>query len=482
MKSYDAVVVGSGPNGLAAAITLARANQSVLLIEAKSTVGGGMRSLPLTQDGFIHDVCSAVHPFGEVSPFFKTLPLKDFGLSWIHSEATIAHPLDEGKNAAILAYKSLEQTAEGLGRDKAAYDFLMQPIVDNWEKLAKDVLHPLLSIPKHPLALARFGWRSLPPATLLANAFFRTPEAKALFAGVAAHSILPLGQLGTSAAGVLLGSVGHVGGWPFPKGGAQTLANALTGYFESLGGKIQTDWQVKNIDELPKADAVFLDVTPKQFLAMTEHKESEILRGTKNRLEHTLYKRYRYGAAAFKIDYALSEAVPWNDPKCAKAATVHLGGTLEELTVSERGLNRNKAPDKPYTLIAQPSLFDDSRAPSDKHTLWAYCHVPNGYDGNMSDIIENQIERFAKGFKECIIAKHVTSPSSLESYNANYIGGDINGGAATLWQLVSRPVLSTNPYKTPLKDVYLCSSSTPPGGGVHGMCGYNAAQSYLALI
>ena len=479
-KTYDAVVVGSGPNGLAAAITLAKTGQSVVLIEARATLGGGMRSLPLTCEGFKHDICSAVHPFGEISPFFKTLPLSDFGLTWLHSEASIAHPLDEGTNSAVLAYQSVEKTAEGLGLDKAAYNFLMQPVVDSWDNLAEDILHPLLSIPKHPVALGRFGWRSLPSASVLANALFRTEEAKALFAGVAAHSILPLGQLGTSAAGILLGAAGHVGGWPFPKGGAQSLADALAAYFVSLGGEVMTEWEVQTLEELPKSEVVFLDVTPKQFLDMTEDSEMPI--GFGDRLERSLYKRFRYGAASFKLDYALSEPVPWNDPNCAKAATVHLGGTLKEIIASERGLQKDRAPENPYVLVAQPSLFDNTRAPEAKHTLWAYCHVPNSYAGDMSKIIEDQIERFATGFKECIISKHITSPSSLEAYNANYVGGDINAGAATLWQLLARPVLSTNPYQTPLDNVYLCSASTPPGGGVHGMCGFNAAQSYLAKV
>jgi len=479
---YDAVVVGSGPNGLAAAITLARAGQKVVLIEARATLGGGMRTLPLTHEGFKHDICSAIHPFGQISPFFRDLPLEDYGLTWLQSEASIAHPLDEGSNSAVLSYKSLEQTAEGLGADKAAYNFLMQPIVENWHKLEKDVLYPLLSIPKHPLILGRFGWRSLPPARLLANAVFKTEEAKALFGGIAAHSILPLGHLGTAAPGILLGAAGHVGGWPFPKGGAQSIADALEKYFLSLGGEVKTEWEVQSLEELPQADAVFLDISPKQFLELTKDASENEMRGFLGKLENALYKRFNYGAAAFKLDYCLSEPVPWNDPNCAKASTVHLGGSFKELVVSEAGITSGKAPEKPYVLIAQPSLFDETRAPEGKHTFWAYCHVPNNYSGDMTKIIEDQIERFATGFKDCIISKHITSPSSLEAYNANYVGGDINAGAASLWQLISRPVLSPNPYQTPLENVYICSASTPPGGGVHGMGGLNAANSYLKKI
>lgn len=467
MSDYDAVVVGSGPNGLAAAITLARAGQKVLLIEAKATIGGGMRTAELTLPNYQHDVCSAIHPFGVASPFFKQLPLSEHGLEWIYSPAAIAHPLDEG---AVLSYTSLEETAKGLGKDADAYRFLFAPLVKHWHDLTDDILKPLIGIPKHIIPLARFGWRALPPAKILANLFFKTEQAKALFAGIAAHAILPLSQIGTSAAGLMLGSLGHVAGWPLPKGGSQAIADALASYFISLGGEIQTNWEVKRLNELPEANTILLDITPKQFLAMTDDLPS----GYKRALE-----RFRYGAGSFKLDYALSEAVPWKDPNCLKAATVHLGGTVQEIAASEQGLLKGKAPEKPYVLTAQQSLFDNSRAPKGKHTFWAYCHVPHGFKGDMTQAIETQIERFAPGFKDTILARNTMRTNDLQAYNPNYIGGDINGGAATLWQLAARPLAHPNPYKTPLKGVYLCSASTPPGGGVHGMCGYNAARASL---
>ena len=469
MGNYDALVVGSGPNGLAAAITLQEAGRKTLLIEARDTLGGGMRTKELTLPGFKHDVCSAIHPSWN-SPFFRRLPLADYGLKWIHPEATIAHPLEEG---AALAYKSLEKTAEGLGADADAYRFLYGPLVASWGKLEEDVLHPLLGVPKHLVPLARFGWRALLPATILGKTFFKTEAARALFGGVAAHGILPLGNIGTAAAGMLLGTIGHVAGWPLPKGGSQALADALAAHFVSLGGEVQTGLEVAHLDELPDAEIVMLDITPKQFLAMTDKLPAAYRRALES---------FKYGAGAFKLDYALSEPVPWKDERVAQAATVHLGGTLSELAASEEGLTRGQAPQKPYVLVAQQSLFDDSRAPAGKHTLWAYCHVPNGFKGDMTGAIETQIERFAPGFKDTVLARHIMSAPDLQSYNPNYIGGDINGGAATLWQLAARPVLRPNPYQTPLKGVYLCSASTPPGGGVHGMGGYNAARSAVKAL
>lgn len=467
MSSYDAVVLGSGPNGLAAAITLAKAGQKVLLIEAKETLGGGMRTAELTLPGFKHDVCSAIHPFALASPFFKDLPLDQFGLEWIHSPAAIAHPLE---HKTVLSYSSLAQTAAALGQDETAYKKLFEPLVNAWDDLTQDILGPLLKLPKHPISLAKFGLRALPSAKLLANTVFKTEEAKALFAGIAAHAILPLTDIATSAAALMLGTLGHRVGWPYPKGGAQSLADALTAYYQSLGGEIQTGWEVNTLKELPPANNTLLNITPQQLLNMTD----ELPNGYKQTLE-----RFKYGAAAYKIDYALSEAVPWKDKTCQQAATVHLGGSLNEIAESEQRFTKGQAPEKPYVLTAQQSLFDETRAPKGKHTFWAYCHVPHGFQGDASLAIEAQIERFAPGFKECILAKKIMTPQALQSYNPNYIGGDINGGAATLKQLIIRPNLSTNPYKTPLKNTYLCSSSTPPGGGVHGMAGYNAANSIL---
>lgn len=467
MSRYDAAVVGSGPNGLAAAITLARAGLKVILYEARGTIGGGMRTRELTLPGFKHDVCSAVHPFGVGSPFFRDLPLEQFGLEWVYPDVAIAHPLDDD---VALSYASLEKTAAGLGVDGAAYRFLFGTTVHEWPQLEGDVLGPLLRVPRHPLALARFGWRALLPATVLANSLFKTEKARALFAGVAAHSILPLEALATSAAGILLGTAGHLWGWPFPRGGSQALAEAMAAYLQTLGGEIVTDVEVTSLDEL-EAKTVLLDVGPKQLLKLAGDK---LPRAYRAQLE-----RFRYGAGVFKIDYALDGPVPWKNEACLRAGTVHVGGTLAELAASERSLKLGRTPEQPYVLVAQQSLFDEMRAPMDKHTLWAYCHVPNRSNEDMTERIEAQLERFAPGFGECVLARHTMNTPAFETYNPNYVGGDINGGAASLWQLVSRPVLSPSPYKTPLKGVYLCSSSTPPGGGVHGMCGYRAAQ--LAL-
>ncbi len=465
--SYDAVVVGSGPNGLAAAIVLAQQGLKVALLEGEKTTGGGMRTEELTLTGFKHDVGSAIHPFGVGSPFFRTLPLDKYGLTWIYPDAPLAHPLDNG---VVLLEATLEATCRHLGVDAGTYDFLLRPLVRDWEKLMSDFMGPLVRFPDHPILLARFGVRALPPATLLSK-LFRDERTKALFAGVAAHAILPLESPATSAIGLVFGMLAHTVGWPFPEGGAASLAQALTRYFRSLGGEVYTGTPIKTPDDVPEAKAVLYDLSAKPFLKLMGDKLPANYRGW--------LERYRLGAGIFKVDYALDGPVPWKEAACLRAATVHLGGTIAEIAESEREVGRGKPPTNPYILVAQHGPFDKSRAPEGKETLWAYCHVPNGSSVDMTDRIEAQLERFAPGFKERVLAKHTMNATAIERHNPNYVGGDINGGAASLWQLIARPAPRRLPYRTPLKGVYLCSASTPPSGGVHGMCGYWAAQTAL---
>jgi phytoene dehydrogenase-like protein len=464
----DAVVVGAGPNGLAAAIVLARAGLSVRVVEAAERIGGGARSAELTLPGFVHDVCSAIHPLGIASPLFRTLPLDVHGLEWIDPPAALAHPFDDG--TAALLERSSEAAAPTLGEDEARWRRLFAPLAREAEPLLDDVLAPL-HLPAHPLALARFGVRAAPPATLLARLSFRGAKARGLFAGLAAHSMLALERPPSAAFGLMLGLLGHAVGWPFPRGGTQRLADALGSYLRSLGGEIETGHRVESLAELGEARALLLDVTPRSLLALAGERLPARYRG---RLE-----RYRYGPGVFKLDWALDGPIPWRAGECARAATVHLGATLEEVAESEAAAVRGEAPERPYVLLAQQSLFDPSRAPAGQHTAWAYCHVPNGSTADMTVRIERQVERFAPGFRDRILARSTLGPAALERYNANYVGGDINGGAAVLSQLLTRPVARRSPYTTPLPGVFLCSSSTPPGGGVHGMCGYHAAQAAL---
>lgn len=465
-SSYDAIIIGSGPNGLAAAIELARAGRSALVCEAEETVGGGARSAELTLPGFIHDVCSAVHPLAVASPFFRTLPLTDHGLEWIHPPIPLAHPFDEGTAAAL--ERSIDQTSETLGDDADAYARLMRPLAASWEQLESALLGPL-RWPRHPVALARFGVRALRSAHGLAARLFRGERARALFAGLAAHSMLPLEQIGTAAFGLVLGITGHVVGWPMPRGGAQRITDALAAYFRSLSGEIVTGLRVETIDELPPSRVVLCDVTPRQLLLIAGH---HLPKGYRGKLA-----RYRYGPAAFKMDWALDGPIPWKDVECARAGTVHLGGSFAEIAASERAPAKGEHSERPFVLVTQPSLFDPTRAPVGKHTAWAYCHVPNGSTFDMTERLENQIERFAPGFRACVLARKVTTPAGLERHNANLVGGDINGGAQNLGQLFLRPTARL--YSTPEKRLYICSSSTPPGGGVHGMCGYFAARAAL---
>lgn len=464
---YDAIVVGSGPNGLAAAITLQQAGLSVLLLEGKETIGGGMRSAELTLTHFIHDVCSAIHPLAIGSPFFKTLPLAEHGLEWIQPTLAAAHPFDDGR-AAIL-HQSVEETAAALGEDRAAYLDLMQPVVADWPYIIKDILGPL-HFPAHPVPMARFGLKAITAATHLAKRFY-TQAGRGLWGGMAAHAIQPLSNTATSAFALVLLATAHAAGWPLPKGRSAAIATALSSYYTSLGGKIETGVWVRSLAELPTAKAVLLDVTPKQLLAIGGDQFSSLYQWQ--------LQRYRYGMGVFKIDWALDGPIPFTAPECRQAGTVHLGNTFEEIAASEEETAKGGHPDKPFILLAQQSLFDSSRAPEGKQTAWAYCHVPHGSQVDMTSRIERQVERFAPGFQDLVLSRHTMNTVQMESYNPNYVGGDINGGMIDISQLFTRPALRLSPYKTSAKGVYLCSSSTPPGGGVHGMCGYHAAKKAL---
>jgi len=470
-KDYDAIVVGSGPNGLSAAIAMQQQGLSVLLLEGKNEIGGGLRSAELTLPGFIHDVCSAIHPMAAASPFFKTLPLAAHGLEYIYPEIAAAHPFDDG-TAAILT-KSVQETAASLGADQYAYLNFILPVLQDWPKINHDVLGPPLGIPSHPLAMAKFGMKAMTSALSLANRF-HTKEGKGLWAGMAAHSMQALSSMTTSAIGMVLLAAGHLEGWPIPKGGSAQIAKALASYFTSLGGEIQTDFYVKSLKDLPSASAVLFDVTPKQLLEIAGHRFSSIY---KWQLE-----KYRYGMGVFKVDWALDAPVPFTAESARKAGTVHLGNTLEEIASGEYASSIGAVPEKPFVLLAQQSLFDTTRAPEGKHTVWAYCHVPHGSKADMTNVIETQVERFAPGFKARILAKHTFNPAQMEAYNPNYIGGDINGGIIDIGQIFTRPALGLSPYKTSEKGLYICSSSTPPGGGVHGMCGYHAAKRALSEV
>ncbi len=471
MGNYDAVVVGSGPNGLAAAITIARAGRSVLVIEAKETVGGGTRTLELTLPGFRHDICAAIHPLALGSPFFRTLPLERFGVEWVQPEIPLAHPLDD--DSAVGLYRSLTQMASSIGRDGASWVRLFGPLVADWQKLAPALLGPL-PLTVHLPALARFGIPGGLPAPLLSRLFFREERARALFAGLVAHSFLDFRQLFTSSFGLVLGILAHAVGWPFPQGGSQAIADAMAAYLRALGGDIVAGWQVQSLDELPPSRTILLDVTPRQILRLAG---SRLPAGYRRRLE-----RYRYGPGVHKVDYALSDPVPWRAAICRRAGTVHVGGALAEIAASEKATSSGQIPERPYVLVAQQSLFDRTRAPAGKHTLWAYCHTPHGSTIDMTEAMEAQIERFAPGFQDTILARAVHNNADYERYNPNYVGGDINSGVQDLRQLWTRPALRFPPYSTPIPGLYLCSSSTPPGGGVHGMCGFHAARAALKRL
>jgi phytoene dehydrogenase-like protein len=467
--SRKACVIGAGPNGLAAAIVLAQAGLQVDVLEAESTPGGAARTLELTLPGFRHDFGSAVYPLGAGSPFFSLLPLADHGLQWIHSPTPLAHPLDDG--TAVILERELDRSKDFLGADGAAWDRLMRPFVERWAEFAPEVLRPVSLRSRHPWLMARFGMVALQSARSVAQRF-RDQRTRALFAGLAAHSLLGLDEPLSAAFAILMAVPAHAVGWPIPRGGAQSLTNALCGLLSKYGGKVKTSSPVQSLAALMNYDLLLCDLTPRQLINVGAQRLSES------------YKRrlgtYRYGAGVFKVDYALSAAIPWKARDCLRAATVHLGGSFEEIAASEKAVRLGQVADRPFVLLAQPSLFDSSRAPAGKHTAWAYCHVPNGSRVGMLEKLENQIERFAPGFRDCVLARRVFSPADLESMDANLVGGDVGGGAMDIRQLLFRP--TWRHYATSARDIYICSASAPPGGGVHGMCGYHAAKMALSRL
>ncbi len=470
---YDAVIVGSGPNGMAAAILLAQEGFSVIVLEAKETIGGGARTEELTLPGFRHDICSAIHPMGMVSPFIRTLPLADYGLEWAYSPAAIAHPLDDGSAATLEL--SLDATAGRLGADEKSYRALMAPFAAKAGQLFDEILRPILALPlpKDPMLLARFGAYGMRSAMGLAGRF-RTPQARALFGGSAAHSFLPLQKTGSASFGLALMLAGHATGWPAAKGGSSSIIEAMAAYLRSLGGVIETSRRVRSLRDLPLATVALFDVTPIQLAYIAA---DELPRPYLRKLG-----RFRYGPGVFKVDFALDGPIPWKAEECARSATVHVGGTIEEIAAHERSVFHGRMTDKPFVLVAQQSMFDPTRAPEGKHTGWAYCHVPHGSTEDATEAIERQMERFAPGFRDRILARHTFNTAQYEEHNANYVGGDIGGGANTMSQFLTRPFAKLDPYSTPNPRIYICSSSTPPGGGVHGMCGYWAARSALKNV
>lgn len=466
--SFDAVIIGSGPNGLAAAIRLAQEGLSVKVFEKADTIGGGTRTQELTLPGFQHDVCSAIHPMAKASPFFNSLPLEKYGLEWIYPKVTVAHPLDNQPAAAL--FRSLDETSDQLGKDGKVYRSLMAPFADSWEQLTPQILAPFNFWPDHPLLMARFGLFGLRSAESLAKKF-KSIKARALFGGLAAHGIMPFNNTASAAIGLILGTAAHTTGWPFPKGGSHSITQAMAAYFFSMGGEIETGTPIHLLDQLPPSKTVLFNTTPKQILDIAgEELNTDYAEKLRN---------FKYGPGVFKLDLALNAPIPWKDEVCRKAGTVHLGGTFKEIAASEAASSDGQHPPNPYVLVAQQSLFDDSRAPSGKHTAWAYCHVPNGSTRDMTKPILNQIERFAPGFNDCIIGQHSMNTKAMQEYNPNYIGGDVNGGKQDITQLFTRPAGLLDPYHIPGSNMFICSASTPPGGGVHGMCGFHAAESVL---
>lgn len=463
---FDAVVVGSGPNGLSAAIALANHGFRVVVLEEHETIGGGMRTLPLTRPGFCHDICSSIHPMALASPFWKTLPLAQHGLEWIQPPTPLAHPFDDG-TAAVLE-RSLDATADSLGADGAAYRQLMGPLVPCAEFLFSDLLGPP-RLPRHAICAARFGYNAIRSIQGLVDRWFTTERGRAFFAGLGGHSVLPMEKRPSAAIAMMLGLAGHVVGWPSPLRGAQAIADALAAHLRSLGGSIELGRRVTAASDLPPSRVVLLDLSPNHVVEiagdrLTSRYRSKLL-------------AYRYGPGVFKIDYALHEGIPWTAEACRRAGTVHIGGSYDEIAASERAAWNDEHASQPYLIVTQPGRFDATRAPAGRSTAWAYCHVPNGSTVDMSGAIEAQIERFAPNFRDCVLARSIHTTADMERYNPNYVGGDITGGAQSLWQTFARPVASLNPYATSDPDWFICSASTPPGGGVHGMCGFAAAQA-----
>lgn len=463
-----AQVIGSGPNGLAAAIVLAQAGRKVDVYEAEAQSGGAARTMELTLPGFHHDFGSAVHPMAAGSPFFTALPLEKHGLQWIHGPAPLAHPLDDG--TAVMLERDLNHAEAALGRDGRAWRRMVEPIAAHWPQFAHDALGPVTRIPRHPLQMTRFGYYAFQPALRLARANFAGERARALFAGLAAHSFLSLDEPLSSAIGLVIGAAAHAVGWPIPRGGSQAITGALAAHLRELGGEIHTGRRIAALTEIEAAGGPILcDITPRQLLTIAANR---LPRSYRRSLE-----RFRYGPGAFKIDYALSQPIPWRAKECSRAITVHLGGTMEEIALSEYEATHGQASEHPFVIAVQPSLFDATRAPAGKHVAWVYCHVPNGSGADMTSHIEVQLERFAPGFRDCVLARRVSAPAALEAMDANLVGGDINGGELSLGQFFFRP--APGHYSTGTPNLYLCSSSTPPGGGVHGMCGYHAARMAL---
>ena len=470
-QSYDAVIVGSGPNGLSAGIELARRGLSVCVLEAKETIGGGARTVELTEPGFLHDVCSAIHPVGVVSPFFKTLPLERWGVEWVYPEVALAHPFEDGDVALLL--QSIERTGETLGEDGRAYADLMRPFVERADDFFEEILRPV-RLPSHPFLMLRFALSALRSCASLAAGRFRQRKAKALFAGCCAHSVLPLEKAGTASFGMVLALAAHAINWPCVRGGSQKIVDALAACLRSLGGEIHTGRPVRSMSDLPASRAVLFDLTPRQVVEIAG---DGLPGGYRKRLAE-----FRYGPGVFKIDWALDGPIPWRVEECRRAATVHLGATIEEIAASEAAMWRGEHPERPFVLVAQQGLFDPTRAPEGKQTGWAYCHVPHGSEVDMTERVERQIERFAPGFRDLIRARHTINSAELERHNPNMIGGDIGGGANDIWQFLWRPLVRLDPYSTPNERLFICSSSTPPGGGVHGMCGFWAARSALKRV